>query len=98
MGKFRESGSDDSAMGRFVDLWNGAAVWDRTPAGERATLCRLACKLIADFAMLFDAAWDADTFDCMPCADPARRPLAGSGGTGRGGSGGAHRKCPAADH
>jgi pimeloyl-ACP methyl ester carboxylesterase len=67
MRKFRKSGSDDSAMGRFVDFWNGAAVWDRKPAGERATLCRLACKVIADFAMLFDAAWDADAFDRLRC-------------------------------
>jgi pimeloyl-ACP methyl ester carboxylesterase len=60
-----DAGSDDAAMARFVDFWNGAAVWDRKPAAERAQLSRLAGKVIEDFRMLFEASWSADDLSRM---------------------------------
>ena len=54
-----DAGSDDAAMGRFVDFWNGAAVWNGKPAAERALLSRLAGKVIEDFRLLFEASWSA---------------------------------------
>jgi len=62
MRALRDAGSDDRAMGRFVDFWYGAPVWDGKPAAERAQLSPLAGKVIGDFRVLFDAAWEADAF------------------------------------
>jgi hypothetical protein len=64
-------------MGRFVDFWNGAAGWDRKLAADHcATPCRRACKVIADFAMLLDAARDAAAFGCNALILPGDRSTA----------------------
>jgi len=60
MRAMRDAGSDDRAMGRFVDFWSGAPVWDAKPVAERAQLSPLAGKVIGDFRLLFDADWEAD--------------------------------------
>jgi pimeloyl-ACP methyl ester carboxylesterase len=66
MRRFRAAGSDDRAMGHFVDFWSGTPAWDGKPAAERAQLSGLAGKVIEDFRMLFDAAWNAEDLGRMP--------------------------------
>lgn len=61
-----DDGSADRAMGRFVDFWSGAPVWDAKPVADRAQLSPLAGKVIGDFRLLFDASWEADAFKRMP--------------------------------
>ena len=67
MRQFHAAGADDQAMGLFVDFWSGTGAWNAKPAAERDALKPLAGKVIEDFRMLFEAAWNADELAGMRC-------------------------------
>jgi pimeloyl-ACP methyl ester carboxylesterase len=67
MRRLHDAGSDDAAMGCFVDFWNGSPVWGDKPAAERGQLSRLAGKVIEDFRLLFEASFAAHDLARVQC-------------------------------
>jgi len=90
--------------GRMTARWavlsiSGTAQPDGTQAGGGPMRHPLSARLQGDRGFCYAARRRPGRGCVRPqCPDPARRPLDGGGGTGRGDPGGAHRKCPAADH